>query len=324
MSANNKPGLLALYHFSPWFTEELKKRFDVFGPFPTREIAPHMVPEDFRPRVRAIATVGSIGEGGRTMLDALPNVSIIHCYGTGFERMDLKTAKERGIVITNAADSNASAVADIAVGLLLASTRRLCEGDRYIRAGRWERRGAHLWPPIVGLKGAKVGILGLGAIGVRVATRIAAFEAEIGYHSRTKKPDVPWAYLPSALELAEWCDFLIVALRSDASNKHIINMELLKKLGPLGHVVNISRGMAVDEAALADALEGGVIAGAALDVFEEEPIVHPKLMKLENVVMTPHLGGGTRQANRAMGETALANFDAHFAGRPVLTPVPMD
>ncbi|MGE3650791.1 MAG: NAD(P)-dependent oxidoreductase, partial [Reyranellaceae bacterium] len=250
---SDKPGLLALYHFSPWFTEELKKRFDVFGPFPTREIAPHMVPDDFKPRVRAIATVGSIGEGGRAMLDALPNVSIIHCYGTGFERMDLKTAKERGIVITNAADSNASAVADIAVGLLLASTRRICEGDRYIRAGRWERRGAHLWPPILGLKGAKVGILGLGAIGVRIATRIAAFEAEIGYHSRTQKPDVPWAYLPSALALAEWCDFLIVALRSDASNKHIINMELLKKLGPMGHVVNISRGMAVDEAGLADA-----------------------------------------------------------------------
>ena len=255
------------------------------------------------------------------MLDALPNVSIIHCYGTGFERMDLKTARERGIVITNAADSNASAVADIAVGLLLASTRRIAEGDRYIRAGRWERRGAHLWPPILGLKGAKVGILGLGAIGVRIATRIAAFEAEVGYHI-APEADVPWTYLPSALALAEWCDFLVVALRSDASNRHIINMELLKKLGPMGHVVNISRGMAVD-GALADALEAGVIA-APPSTSSRRPVVHPKLMKLENVVMTPHLGGGTRQANRAMGETALANFDAHFAGKPVLTPVPMD
>ncbi len=320
--AADKPGILVMYHCPQRLMRELGERYEVFGP--VLERSPAALPEGARERVRAILTVGSMVLGGDAMLDALPNLRHVHCYGTGFERIERAALKARGISLSNAADANAAAVADMAMALLLASTRRVAEADRYIRAGKWDRRGTDKWPPITGMSGAKVGILGLGAIGQKVAVRAAAFDAEIGYHSRTKRTDVAWRYLDSALALAEWSDFVVVALRADASNRHIVNAAFLKALGPRGHVVNISRGIAIDEAALADALADGTIAGAGIDVFDEEPKIPPRLMEQTSLVMSPHLGGGTRQAHAAMGAKAVANFDAHFAGKPLVSGVSLD
>ena len=202
---------------------------------------------------------------------AMPRLSLICCYGTGYERIDLAAARKRNIMVTHGADANAPDVAEMAVGILLASTRRIVRADKMIRRGDWTKRIPNRFGAIAGLTGGKVGILGLGAIGMEFAKRIKGFDVEIGYCNRSKRSDVDFAYFPNVMALATWCDYLIVCLRSDASNRHIINAEVLKALGPRGHVVNISRGWAVDEAALADALRNNVIEGAALDVFDEEP-----------------------------------------------------
>jgi lactate dehydrogenase-like 2-hydroxyacid dehydrogenase len=152
--------------------------------------------------------------------------------------------------------------------------------------------------------------------------RAKGFDVEIGYCNRNRRDDVDFAYFPNVMALAAWADYLIVCLRSDSSNRHIINAEVLKALGPRGHLVNISRGWAVDEAALADALRHNVIEGAALDVFDEEPYEGTELLPLDNLVMTPHFGGGTEHAQRRMTALVCQNLDNHFAGKPVVSPVP--
>ena len=212
------------------------------------------------------------------MMAALPRLSLFCCYGTGYERVDLAAARKRNIMITHGADANAPDVAEMAFGILLASTRRIVRADKMIRRGEWTKRIPNRFGAIAGLTGGKLGILGLGAIGMEFAKRAKGFDVEIGYCNRNKRSDVDFPYFPNVMALATWCDYLIVCLRSDASNRHIINAEVLKALGPRGHVVNISRGWAVDEAALADALRNNVIEGAALDVFDEEPYEGTELL----------------------------------------------
>ncbi|MBS0539264.1 MAG: 2-hydroxyacid dehydrogenase, partial [Proteobacteria bacterium] len=231
-------------------------------------------------------------------------------------------ARKRNIMITHGADANAPDVAELAFGVLLASTRRIVRADKMVRRGEWKQRIPNRFGPIAGLTGGKVGILGLGAIGLEFAKRAKGFDVEIGYCNRNRRSDVDFKYFPNVMELATWCDYLIVCLRSDASNRHIINADVLKALGPRGHVVNISRGWAVDEAALAHALRTGVIEGAALDVFDEEPYTGTDLLDVDQLVMTPHFGGGTEHAQRRMTELVCRNLENHFAGRPVASPVP--
>jgi lactate dehydrogenase-like 2-hydroxyacid dehydrogenase len=172
------------------------------------------------------------------------------------------------------------------------------------------------------MSGGKLGILGLGTIGMEIAKRAKGFDVEIGYCNRTKRSDVDYPYFADVIALATWADYLVVSLRSDASNRHIIDAAVLQALGPRGHLVNISRGWAVDEAALAEALRNNVIEGAALDVFDEEPYERQELLPLENLVMTPHFGGGTEHAQRRMTSLVRRNLDAHFAGLPVVSPLP--
>jgi lactate dehydrogenase-like 2-hydroxyacid dehydrogenase len=208
------------------------------------------------------------------------------------------------------------------MGLVIASARGMVRGDRYLRRGQWrgdiiERTGITFE-----LTGQRLGIYGLGSIGTKIATRAAAFEMEIGYHNRKPRADVAYTYHPTLIGLASWADILVVAVRADAGNYHAINKEILAALGQHGHLINISRGIAVDEEALCDALEAGAIAGAALDVYEVEPNIPPRLLPLDNVVLTPHMAAISANAQRAQRQLMFANLDAFFAGRPVLTPVP--
>ncbi len=268
-----------------------------------------------------IVSTGSVGLS-ETLMAALPRLSLFCCYGTGYERVDLAGARKRNIMITHGADANAPDVAELAVGILLASTRRIVRADKMIRRGDWTKRIPNRFGPIAGLTGGKLGILGLGAIGVEFAKRAKGFDVEIGYCNRNKRSDVDYPYFPNVVALAAWCDYLIVCLRSDASNRHIISAEVLKALGPRGHLVNISRGWAVNEADVAEALRNSVIEGAALDVFDEEPYEGTELLPLDDLVMTPHFGGGTEHAQRRMTSLVKANLDNHFDGKPVVSPVP--
>jgi lactate dehydrogenase-like 2-hydroxyacid dehydrogenase len=314
-----RPPIVLGFEFRGRTRESFAAAYDIIGSIEKPD--PRLVTPEIAARARALVTVGSLGASDALMA-ALPKVSIICCYGTGYENIDVAAARRRNIVVTHSPGANAPEVADIAMALLLASTRRVARADRFIRAGKWASRTAPRFGPIAGLGGRRLGILGLGAIGLLTARRAEPFGLQIGYHNRRPRADAPWPYFDNLLALAEWADYLLVACRADESNRHMVNAEVFRALGPRGHIVNVARGSMIDEAALAEALASDVIEGAGLDVFEEEPKVHAKLLTLDNVVMTPHLGGGTESGVEAMTAMVLSNLNAHFAGQPAVSPVP--
>ena len=312
-----KPAVLVAARFLPRLLGRLGEHYALHG---LERPEPAAIPPGARD-ARALITIGGI-KTDDALMDALPKLGLIACYGTGYEGVDRSAARARGIVVTHAGEANATAVAEFAFGLVIASARGIIRGDRYVRAGRWRGDIIERTAITPELAGQRLGIYGLGSIGAKVATRAAAFEMQIGYHNRRPRQDVPYAYHPTLIGLATWADILVVAVRADAGNTRAINREVLAALGPRGHLINISRGIAVDEAALCDALEAGAIAGAALDVFEREPNIPDRLRGLDNVVLTPHMAAISANAQRAQRDLMFANLEAFFAGRPVLTPVP--
>src|SRR5690349_19381271 len=240
----DRPVILTGFHFTKTTLATLSERYEIAGQM--EKPTPAHVPAGAADHVQAIVSTGSVGLSDALMA-ALPRLSLFCCYGTGYERVDLAAARKRNIMITHGADANAPDVAEMAVGLLLASTRRIVRADKMIRRGDWTKRIPNRFGAIAGLTGGKLGILGLGAIGMEFAKRVKGFDVEIGYCNRNRRHDVDYRYFPDVIALATWCDYLVVALRSDASNRHIINAEVLKALGPGGHLVNISRGWAVNE-----------------------------------------------------------------------------
>ncbi|VIO75841.1 2-hydroxyacid dehydrogenase [Bradyrhizobium ivorense] len=266
--------------------------------------------------IRAMIASGGAPLGGDVM-DTLPKLGAIVCYGTGYDGIDLAAAAQRGIVVGHSPGANAASVADIAVTLMLAAVRRLPVADSYVRSGDWAgRKPSPMMRPQAGMRGRKVGVYGMGEIGRKIAARVAAFETEIGYFSRTRY-DLPYQYLPSLEALADWCSILMIAVRAGADNVHAVDADILRRLGSDGFVVNISRGSVIDQPALVAALTDGTIAGAGLDVFASEPHAPDALTALPNVVLSPHLGGHTLESHVAMQDCVLANLDAFFAGKPL-------
>ncbi|MGB3447029.1 MAG: 2-hydroxyacid dehydrogenase [Xanthobacteraceae bacterium] len=270
--------------------------------------------------VRVLISAGGTPLPAQVM-DLLPSLKVIICYGTGYDGVDLAAASARGIAVGHSPAANAAAVADLAVTLMLAVTRRLIPADAYVRSGDWAAaKPSPQMVPRPGNPGRRIGVYGMGAIGRKIAARAAAFETEMAYFSRSRH-DVPYRYIDSLAALAEWCDVLIVAVRAGADTHHIIDADILRRLGPEGYLVNISRGSAVDEAALVAALADGTIAGAGLDVFETEPHGPDALTVFPNVVLTSHIGGHTADSHLAMQGCVLANLEAAFRGAPLPYPV---
>ena len=271
--------------------------------------------------VRAVLTNGRGGLSGSEM-GLLPNLEIVCAVGAGYEAVDLDTARSRGIAVANCPGTNASAVADSAMMLLMASTRHLLQADRFVRAGGWQEQWRVDTPT---LSGKRLGILGLGTIGSQIALRAArGFDMEVGYHNRTAVTGSSYRYFDSLIELATWADFLVAAAPGGAATRHLVNASVLAALGPKGYLVNIGRGTVVDTAALIDALQAKRIAGAGLDVVEGEPNVPPRLPELlqfDNVVVTPHCAGRAPEARTAATALLLENLNAHFAGKPLASPV---
>ena len=305
--------------FSGGLRARLEPGFAVTGPVELPIIA-HLDPA-IAAEVRALVTVG-IMETSAELMDFLPNLALISCLGSGYEGVDIAAAMQRGIMVTHSPAANAGAVAELAMALLLAANRQILAADKFVREGLWRRNALAGIPVARGLEGCRIGIYGYGAIGAKIAARCAAFEAEIAYHSRSEKPDVGYDFHQTLQSLADWADILMVAVRADASNRHAVDANVMRALGPEGILVNISRGSVVDEAALIALLRSGELGGAGLDVFEHEPMVPDALKAVPQVVMTPHLGGATRQARAAMEDLVLANITAFFAGRAVPAPIP--
>jgi lactate dehydrogenase-like 2-hydroxyacid dehydrogenase len=264
--------------------------------------------------IRAMITAGGTPLGGE-MMDRLPKLGAIVCYGTGYDGVELAAARQRGIAVGHSPAANASAVADLAVTSMLAVTRRLLPADEYVRSGNWAAaKPSPLMSPQPGNPGRRVGVYGMGEIGRKIASRVAAFETDVGYYSRSRH-DVPYQYFPSLEALAEWCSVLMIAVRAGADTHHAVDANILQKLGKDGYVVNISRGSVIDQQALIAALTEKTIAGAGLDVFEKEPHAPDALTAFPNVVLTPHIGGHTLDAHVAMQDCVIANLETFFAGQ---------
>lgn len=265
---------------------------------------------------RAMITAGGTPLTAAVM-DTLPALGAIVCYGTGYDGVDLAAAAERKITVGHSPAANAAAVADLAMTLMLAVTRRLLPAEDYVRSGNWAAaRPSPLMSPQPGNPGRRIGVYGLGEIGRKIAARAAAFETEVAYHSRSEH-DVPYRYEPSLEALVEWCDVLMIAVRAGADTHHIIDAKMLQKLGKDGYVVNISRGSVIDQDALVTALADKTIAGAGLDVFEKEPHAPDALTGFPNVVLTPHIGGHTIESHIGMQDRVIANLSAFFAAKPL-------
>ena len=268
--------------------------------------------------VRILLTSGSVGCSA-AQLAALPKLELICAVGAGYENIDLKAAKERGIVVGNGAGTNDNCVADHAMALLLAAVRRIAQLDSHTRGGGWRDSMA----PLPNVSGKRMGILGLGTIGRKIARRGLGFDMDIGYHNRRRIEDEPYAYFGSPGELAAWADYLIVTTPGGPATKHMVNAEVLEALGPKGFVINVARGSVVDTAALANALKTGAIKGAGLDVYEGEPVFPAVLKGLDNIVVTPHVAGTSPEAIEASFRRFIDNATRHFSGQPLASAVPL-
>jgi lactate dehydrogenase-like 2-hydroxyacid dehydrogenase len=266
--------------------------------------------------IRAIVTRSNL-EVPASLVERLPNLEIIATNGVGYDLIPLALAARRGIVVTNTPDVLNAAVAELCIGALLSLMRRLPQADRYVREGRWR---AASFPLSASLAGKRVGIAGLGRIGKDIALRLAPFGVSLAYHGRTDQ-GLAWRFEPELAALARDVDILIVAAPGGRETARMIDARVLDALGQRGYLVNVARGSLVDQEALIAALEDKRIAGAALDVFDNEPDIDARFFGLENVLLMPHIGSATVETRAAMAGLVLDNLRSWFGSGTALTPV---
>jgi hydroxypyruvate reductase len=301
---------------SPWLEEQLNAKYEVL---PLHKQADQQAfLREHGGRIEGMATSGKAGATG-ALLDALPNLRVISSFGVGYDALDIDKARARKIPVGYTPEVLNDCVADTAFALLMDVARGISASDRFVRRGDWLKGN---FPLATRVSGKKLGIVGLGRIGRVIARRAAGFDMEIRYHNRRPVEGVAFPYESTLTGLAGWCDFLVIIAAGGAGTRHLVNADVLRALGPKGFLVNVARGSVVDEPALVKALQDRTIAGAGLDVFDQEPTVPPALFALDNVVLAPHVASGTNETRRAMGELTLSNLDAFFATGKVPVAVP--
>ncbi len=307
--------ILALQSLLPKEMKVLENEFNVIRLWESAN-PEQLIIDNSKDIVGVVSTYNCSGISARLM-EALPNLEIIAQYGVGFDNIDVKAAYNRGIAVSNTPDVVTDDTADMALFLVLALARRAVEADMFVRVGRWQSSIAYMG---ASLSGKTVGIVGLGEIGRAIAHRAKAFNMRVIYHSRTKK-DTSYKYYDDLKDMALDCDFLVIACAANDETKHMIDYKILEALGSKGYVINIARGSIINEKDLIMALYNKAIAGAGLDVFADEPNVPQDMIKMDNVVLSPHIGGGTLETRSKMGQLVIDNLRAHFDGKPLLTPV---
>lgn len=302
-----KPRLLQHGRLPEAIEARLAEHYDVH-PFWTE-----IDPADFLARhgseFVALTTRAAIGADA-ALLAALPSLRVISSFGVGLDKLDLDTARSRGIAVGYTPDVLNDCVADTAFALLMDVSRKISAADRFVRRGEWPKGQ---FPLATRVSGKRLGIIGMGRIGRVIAHRSAGFDMEVRYHSRNRSDDAPYAYEPSLEALARWADYLVIATAGGPSTHHLVSAAVLDALGPQGFLINIARGTVVDEDALVDALVHQRIAGAGLDVFEDEPNVPAALFGLDNVVLLPHIASATHETRQAMAELVFENLQVFFA-----------
>ncbi len=300
-----KPKVLQYSRLMPVLERQLAEAFDL------HRLADEADTKAFlAARGREFAGLATGGFADAALIGALPSLKVISSFGVGVDKIDLEAAGRRGILVGNTPDVLNDCVADLALGLVIDVARGMSASQRYLRRGDWPKAN---YPLQRRVSGKRMGIVGLGRIGKAIARRAAAFDMELRYHNRRPVADTTMAYEASLIELARWSDFLVVIVPGGAATRHLINGAVLDALGPEGFLVNVARGSVVDEPALVRALQDKRIAGAGLDVFENEPHVPPELMQLDNVVLLPHVASATHETRAAMAQRVFDNLQEFFA-----------
>lgn len=302
--------VLAIGGFSPPVLSALAEKFNVHHVTELGD-AEAELNEDLRDAIVAICNEPNRGVTAKT-INALPNLRVISIGGTGFDAVDLGSARSRNIIVTNTPGTLSDEVADFAIGLMLASARQLVAGDKFVRNGKW-LTGAMPLNQSVGYK--TMGIIGLGEIGRAIADRGAAFKMRILYTGPHRKSDVPYDYIPNIVELAHQSDYLMIACKGGAETKNLVSAEVIEALGPTGTLVNVARGSVVDELAMINSLKTGRLGHAALDVFWNAPNINPDLLELQNVIVQPQHGSGTVETRARIGATMISNLLTELDGR---------
>ncbi len=310
-----KPRILQIGRLMPSLESALANEFDVHllvdEPEPKAFLTKHGA------KFVGVATSARFGADA-ALIEALPNLKVIGNFGVGFDTIDIEAARRRGVAVSNTPDVLTDCVADLALGLLLDVARGLSAAERFVRRGDWLRGQ---FPLATRFSGKRLGIVGLGRIGQAIAKRATGFDMAIRYHNRSPVAGLGYEYAASPIELARWADFLVVATAGGAQTRQLISREVIGALGEKGFLVNIARGSIVDEAALVDALVNKRLAGAALDVFEDEPNVPQALLALDNVVLLPHIASATHETRKAMADLVFDNLRSFFRDGKLLTPV---
>src|SRR6187397_1894583 len=270
-------------------------------------------------KIRAIAIAYTANKVDENFLKQFPKLEQVSSFGVGYDHIDAKWAGAQGITVTNTPDVLNEEVADTAIGLLLCTVREFPQSERFLRAGKWPQ--GHYPLTKATLRDRTVGMVGMGRIGKAIARRLEAFGVPVVYHSRNPQSGVTYKYYPKLLDMARDVNTLMVIVPGGASTQNMINVEVLKALGPRGVVINMARGSVVDEPALVAALKSGTILAAGLDVFANEPSVPDELKSMQNVVLLPHIGSASVVTRNAMDQLVVDNLKNWFAGKAPLTPV---
>jgi len=290
----------------------------VLHQFETTHDLERLTPE-IAAKVRGMAITYNTVRGDAKTLGRLPKLEIVSSFGVGYDHVDAAYARDHDIMVTNTPDVLTEEVADIAMGLLIATLREFVKADRYLRSGLWQTQQ---FPLSVGsLRDRKVGMVGMGRIGQAIARRLDASKVPVVYHTRKPAAELSYKHYPDLIEMVKAVDTLVVIVPGGAATNKMINADVMKALGPRGVIINVARGTVVDEQALIAALKSGTILAAGLDVFEREPNVPDELKAMQNVVLLPHIGSASVVTRNAMDQLVVDNLKAWFAGKPPLTPV---
>ena len=300
--------------YEPAF-KEMERDFTVHVLWQAKDPAALMA--EVGPRIRGVQAMHH-NKTDATLMDALPKLEIVSCFGVGVDGVDFEAARRRGVIVTNTPEVLNECVADLALGLTLATMRRISLGDRFVRSGAWLQDDM---PFARKVSRKTMGILGYGRIGRQIARRAEGFDMRIVYHDLQPVPGVAHEYYASLTDMARDCDVLMVICPGGEATRHMVNAEVMNALGSEGTLINVARGSVVDEQALVKALAEGRLGAAGLDVFESEPNVPEALFTMDQVVLQPHVASATHETRMAMGVLTADNLRAHFSGRPVLTPV---
>ena len=311
----NKPHVLI---YAPWYKPAMDRLDEI-------AITHHLYEadnkEDFLKEYGPkCSVIGTMHYCPASLMDAVPNLKLILNFGVGYDGVDIPAATKRGVTVVNTPDVLNDCVADMALSLILAGRRKLLDADRYIRSGDWETKGNFEY--VHNVHSSKIGILGLGRIGLEIANRCEAFKMDIAYHQRTKRSELNFKFYESLIDMAEDCEILVAIIPGGETTEKIIDERVIEAIGPTGLLVNVARGTVVDNEALARCLKDGRLGGAALDVFPNEPTVPKSLLEIDaNLILTPHMASATHLTRMKMGMILYDNLMALRDGTPFKTPV---